>query len=462
MCWSSLPTPSIAPARRWETPSRSRPFASGVRASVSPRLNIISVFSGSPVHTDYFVPGCRAPARQRNPRCFAHRFETVNFLVWPQKPRTNYHSAVKIKINCVRRAVYLKYIHGETRPREWAPRSTGQVRNNREDDCMDRNRRYVRHLITPRLYVAMNGSRAGGILYDVSPGGLSLDVVGPKPPGDRVLLDFDMPETGEHFEGSGRIIWQKEPGNRVGIQFIDLPPSSHLKIKSWISARSISAGSLQNMVVPDRSDTTFMESPESLLERATFPAAAHVASPATSPLTASATSSRKPLSTSPVTPPVTSPVSSAVLERTANEKSSLAVPADVAVPLRPPPTGPPQQQSNTASPHVDERSVRELRSLFSSQTLAEPQPEFAERYEHNPPNWAHVRQWLLTAGVILFAVMFLATRIKIFSSQEFNAGVTYQAVKSKLAGAVAKLMESPASRTGREVARLQRECPACD
>ena len=57
-----------------------------------------------------------------------------------------------------------------------------------------------------------------------------------------------------------------------------------------------------------------------------------------------------------------------------------------------------------------------------------------------------MRQWLVTGGVILFAVMFLATTIKIFSSPEFTAGTAYRAVKSMLANGVAKLMESPASR----------------
>lgn len=279
---------------------------------------------------------------------------------------------------------------------------------------MDRNRRHVRHLITPRLYVAMNGSSAGGILYDVSPGGLSLDVVGPKPAGDRVLLDFDMPETGEHFESSGRIIWQKEPGNRVGIQFVDLPETSHLKIRSWISARSISAGSLQNMLVHDRADTTFMESPESLVERASAPVAA--------------------------------PVSSAVLERSAQETTSVSAPAVVPAVVRQSQASPPRLYPKAVVPASDDRGVQELRSLFSHQMLAEPVAEFEEGRENNSPDWSQVRQWLLVAGVILLATMFLATAIKIFSSPGFNAGATYQGVKSMLADGVAKLMESPASR----------------
>lgn len=279
---------------------------------------------------------------------------------------------------------------------------------------MDRNRRHVRHLITPRLYVAMNGSSAGGILYDVSPGGLSLDVVGPKPSGDRVLLNFEMPETGEHFEGSGRIIWQKESGGRVGIQFIDLPATSHLKIKSWISARSISAGSLHNTVVQDRADTTSMDSPESLVARAAAP--------------------------------VTSPVSSAVLERVSNKPASISTPAAATTFVSQPLATPRPELSSPAPPGFVDHGAQELRSLFSQPVLREPQPEFAEPLENNSPDWRQVRQWLLVAGVILFALMFLATSIKIFSSPEFTAATAYRVVKSMFANGVAKLMESPASR----------------
>lgn len=306
---------------------------------------------------------------------------------------------------------------------------------------MDRNRRHVRHLISPRLYVAMNGSSAGGILYDVSPGGLSLDVVGPKPPGDRVSLNFEMPETGEHFEGSGRIIWQKEPGNRVGIQFIDLPETSHLKIRSWISARSISAGSLQNMAVQDHSDSTSMQSPPAR-ERATFPVVAHVTSPASPSVPASAMSSPKSSATSPAT----SPVTSAVLEKGAHETPLVSAPAVAPAVVRQSQTSPPQLYPKAGLPTIDDRGVQELRSLFSNHVLEEPLAEFDEHRESNSPDWKQVRQWLSVAGVILLTMMFLATAIKIFSSPEFSAGVTYQAVKSMLADGAAKLMESPASR----------------
>ena len=74
-----------------------------------------------------------------------------------------------------------------------------------ENRPMNQSRRHVRHVVSPRLYVAMNGASSGGVLHDVSDDGLALDLVGPRLTEERVLLDFDMSETGEHFEATGKV-----------------------------------------------------------------------------------------------------------------------------------------------------------------------------------------------------------------------------------------------------------------
>jgi TonB family protein len=128
-------------------------------------------------------------------------------------------------------------------------------------------RRHVRHVVKPRLYVAMSGSSAGGILHDVSEGGVALDVVDSTPSDERVHLDFDMSETGEHFEGLGRVIWKNESASRIGIRFVDLPDSSRNKVRKWLLEKSSARDTLQNMVVQDRVYSSRMESPLRLGER---------------------------------------------------------------------------------------------------------------------------------------------------------------------------------------------------
>jgi TonB family protein len=273
---------------------------------------------------------------------------------------------------------------------------------------MRQNRCHVRRLVTPRLYVAMNGYSAGGILYDIGLGGLALDVVGPKPAGERVLLDFDMSETGEQFEGTGRIIWKSDSGSRVGIQFVDLPESSHLKIRSWLSAKSISGDALQNVVVQDRMDTTFMEY-SAWRER------------------------------------VTSPTTSAVLEPPENEQPSVSVPTD-SLPLGTPPVALASEQRSNAKlpPESDDRTARDWRSAFSQLLAAESKIEHEIAPEKAPQDWKHIRQYMATAAVVFLAVLLLAATIRISTPPEFNIGATYQALKSMVARGAAKSRSSSA------------------
>ena len=75
---------------------------------------------------------------------------------------------------------------------------------------LQERRRHERQLVSPRPYVAVNGSSSGGMLYDVSEGGMALDILGPRPASDNVLLNFDLAEISEHFEAKGRITWAHE------------------------------------------------------------------------------------------------------------------------------------------------------------------------------------------------------------------------------------------------------------
>ncbi|HTG29613.1 MAG TPA: PilZ domain-containing protein, partial [Methylomirabilota bacterium] len=95
-------------------------------------------------------------------------------------------------------------------------------------------RRHTRQLITPHLYVALNSSTSGGILTDVSEGGMALNLVGP-PVSDDVLLDLNLSGSDEHFQTKGQVTWTKESEGRVGLKFMDLTESSHLQIKKWLA-----------------------------------------------------------------------------------------------------------------------------------------------------------------------------------------------------------------------------------
>jgi TonB family protein len=278
-----------------------------------------------------------------------------------------------------------------------------------KSDNMDPTRRHVRHVVTPRLYVAMNGFTAGGILYDVSLGGMSLDIVGPKPAGERVLLDFDMSETGEHFEGAGRIIWKSESGNRVGIQFINLPEASHLKIKSWLSAKSITGSVSQNVIVQDRTDATLMESPAWLRDRPASQKAAAV--PSEAPINKVRTVPEPPPRVAAADPPPAPVIAEPPLR--------------AAIPVE-----------------SQEQSTRELRTAFSSRLPAKLQFEPLAAARRMAPDWRQVRQWLLMAAVVVVVVLLLTTVLKI-SSSGIPIGRVYEEMKAMAFKGAARLEPQP-------------------
>jgi hypothetical protein len=119
-----------------------------------------------------------------------------------------------------------------------------------ESKAVDR-RVHERRLITPRLYVVLHGSNGDGILNDVSEGGAALDIVGGKLEGEYLLVDFEMPETGQRIETTGRITWRDETANKVGVQFMDLPETSRTLIRDWLFVRSAAEETDHSALVQD-------------------------------------------------------------------------------------------------------------------------------------------------------------------------------------------------------------------
>ena len=107
-------------------------------------------------------------------------------------------------------------------------------------------RRHTRQLMTPHLYVALNSSTSGGILTDVSEGGMALNLVGP-PVSDEVLLDLNLSGSDEHFQTKGEVTWTKDSERRVGLKFVDLAESSRLQIKKWLANAPVASELKQNL-----------------------------------------------------------------------------------------------------------------------------------------------------------------------------------------------------------------------
>src|ERR1700682_710742 len=116
-------------------------------------------------------------------------------------------------------------------------------------------RRHDRQVIQPRLYVALNASRTGGISNDLSEGGMSLDLIGPPLAGnDDVVLSFDLAEMGQRFEAKGRIAWsiERKSQNRVGLKFTEVSEDSRYHLKRWFGKKVVVPQAPQDVAAQDR------------------------------------------------------------------------------------------------------------------------------------------------------------------------------------------------------------------
>jgi TonB family protein len=113
-------------------------------------------------------------------------------------------------------------------------------------------RRHPRQPVTLPLYVGLNSPCSGGILNDLGEEGIGLDlVVGPQPESGEVIINLELPGTGQPFEAKGRIAWAKTCPDKFGLKFVDLTEAAHVQITSWIAKNSLTAEPMRSDVAWD-------------------------------------------------------------------------------------------------------------------------------------------------------------------------------------------------------------------
>jgi TonB family protein len=143
----------------------------------------------------------------------------------------------------------------------------------------DSDRRlYSRQPVMSLAYIEL-GEGNGGIVLNVSEGGLAVQAV-------MSLLDDDLPQLRFQFSQSknwittgGRIAWTSESKKMAGVEFVDLPEEARNHIKEWIS----SAG--PPSVFPEEENTRFEKTEQAL--SAPTPNESPAPIPVTEPETAS-------------------------------------------------------------------------------------------------------------------------------------------------------------------------------
>jgi TonB family protein len=274
-------------------------------------------------------------------------------------------------------------------------------------------RRHSRHLVTPPVYTMIDGSGNGGILYDVGEGGLAVDIVGPSLTAKQVLLEFDMPEIGQRFEGTGQITWNNEPANRVGLRFVDLSETSNQRLKEWLWAKSIPSKPSEEVVVQDlKIEVRPLErvAPPSEIRRE--PIALHWFEPA---------------------------------ERAQPPHHNYA--AHPVRDLREP--MPAVSQAPTGSGSAQEAGdslLRNLRSTFSESDVAR-RPEFESEImaAQTALERKRRRKWILLAVSVFAEILLLAVGTWVYTTRDWNLAAIFEHVKARVAATLSSSSPVPPS-----------------
>src|ERR1700687_1386186 len=80
------------------------------------------------------------------------------------------------------------------------------------------------------------GEENGGVILNLSEGGVYVQAMAPVNDGQVQLLNFHLPGTWQHIETNGQVIWSGESKKDARMQFVNLPDRARQKITEWVSA----------------------------------------------------------------------------------------------------------------------------------------------------------------------------------------------------------------------------------
>ena len=99
----------------------------------------------------------------------------------------------------------------------------------------DKDRRlHARQRIHSLSYVKMGDSN-GGIVLNISDGGISVQAAAALDPSEPVTLSLEIPRVRNRVEVKGEIAWLSPSKKEAGIRFVDLPESTLKQIQKWMA-----------------------------------------------------------------------------------------------------------------------------------------------------------------------------------------------------------------------------------
>ncbi len=95
-------------------------------------------------------------------------------------------------------------------------------------------RTHVRRRVLSLEYIDL-GSSNGGILLNLSEGGMYVQAVASLSSDDIPRIAFRLPDSGYLVKTDAKIAWVGESKKDAGIQFLNLPEEARLKIREWVA-----------------------------------------------------------------------------------------------------------------------------------------------------------------------------------------------------------------------------------
>lgn len=92
-------------------------------------------------------------------------------------------------------------------------------------------RRAPRTSLRDLVYIGM-GSENGGVVLDVSEGGLAFQAIAPVQLDRTIHFSLMVAGTGR-FEGTGEVAWSSDTGKMCGLRFVHLPEEGREQIQIW-------------------------------------------------------------------------------------------------------------------------------------------------------------------------------------------------------------------------------------
>ncbi len=119
----------------------------------------------------------------------------------------------------------------------------------RNSPIVDERRRHLRHKPTSIIYVAL-GPGNGGIVVNLSAGGVSLQAAAKLNAETELALNFRLQGIEQAIETVGYVAWLDPTHKEVGVSFKDLPGNTEQQITEWIASQEQPTWNVQTQREP--------------------------------------------------------------------------------------------------------------------------------------------------------------------------------------------------------------------